>query len=71
MTNEVELVVGGRVGPSLAAALDGFTIDAIDGGRTRLVGPVVDQSMLLGVLELFGDLGIEVVSVNPVSRPDE
>ena len=33
---------------------------------TRIVGPVPDQSMLFGLLDMFDGLHIEVVSVNPV-----
>ncbi|MBP1079138.1 hypothetical protein JOD63_003106 [Microbacterium terrae] len=36
------------------------------GGDTRVTGSVTDQSMLLGLLQLFSDLGHEVISVNPV-----
>jgi hypothetical protein len=35
-------------------------------GLTRIVGPVPDQSMLFGLLDMFDGLHIEVVSVNPV-----
>jgi hypothetical protein len=38
-------------------------------GATDLVGEVVDQAHLLGVLARIRDLGLELESVNPV--PDE
>ena len=61
----MEVVVRGRLGPDLVAALDGFDVLPGD-GVTRIVGPVSDQSMLFGLLDMFDGLHIEVVSVNPV-----
>ena len=65
-THVVRVVVRGRLGPDLVAALDGFTVEAAAGGCTSIVGPVPDQARLLGLLEMFDELHIEVVSVNPV-----
>ena len=62
----MEVVVRGRLGAELVAALDGFEVEPTDHGLTRIVGPVPDQSMLFGLLDMFDDLHIEVVSVNPV-----
>jgi hypothetical protein len=63
----MEVVVRGRLGPDLVAALDGFEVQPDEHGLTRIVGPVPDQSMLFGLLDMFDGLHIEVVSVNPVS----
>ncbi|WP_404429784.1 hypothetical protein LG299_10025 [Microbacterium lacus] len=62
----VSIVVRGRIGPDLVAALDGFAVDADGPGMTRIVGPVPDQAKLFGLLSMFESLHIEVVSVNPV-----
>lgn len=62
----VEVVVRGRLGPELVIALEGFSVDTDRRGLTRIVGPVADQAKLLGLLEMFGNLNITVVSVNPV-----
>jgi hypothetical protein len=62
----MEVVVRGRLGADLVAALDGFDVEPGDDGITRIVGPVSDQSMLFGLLDMFDGLHIEVVSVNPV-----
>ncbi|HET6301363.1 hypothetical protein [Microbacterium sp.] len=62
----MELIVRGRLSPELILALDGFDVMTDELGLTRIIGPVADQSRLLGVLELFDGLHIEVVSVNPV-----
>ena len=62
----MEVVVRGRLGSDLVAALDGFDVESGEGGVTRIVGPVADQSKLFGLLDMFDGLHIEVVSVNPV-----
>ena len=62
----MEVVVRGRLGADLVAALDGFDVEPGEQGLTRIVGPVPDQSMLFGLLDMFDGLHIEVVSVNPV-----
>ena len=62
----MEVVVRGRLGADLVAALDGFDVESAEDGTTRIVGPVSDQSMLFGLLDMFDGLHIEVVSVNPV-----
>lgn len=65
-TQLMEVVVRGRLGPDLVAALDGFAVEFDQDGRTRVVGPIPDQSKLFGLLDMFDDLHIEVISVNPV-----
>ncbi len=61
-----EIVVRGRLSPTLVVALDGFEVRCFDEGLTHLVGFVPDQSRLHSLLELLRDLNIELVSVNPV-----
>ena len=41
----MEVVVRGRLGADLVAALDGFEVEPGDQGMTRIVGPVSDQSV--------------------------
>jgi hypothetical protein len=62
-----EIVVKGRLSPTLTAAIDGFEVSRCEHGLTHLVGWVPDQPRLHGTLELLRDLNIELVSVNPVS----
>jgi hypothetical protein len=42
---------------------DGLTITVEDNGDTRLIGPVVDQAALHGLLKKVRDLGMPLVSV--------
>lgn len=62
----VEVIVRGRLGPDLIAALPELTIAAAPDGCTSIVGSVCDQARLIGILEMLDELHIEVVSVNPV-----
>ncbi len=63
----MEVVVEGRLGPELIATLTGFDVEFRDNGQSRIVGAVSDQAKLLGLLDLFAELHIEVVSINPVA----
>ncbi len=60
-----EIVVKGRLSPTLIAAIDGFEVSRCEQGETHLVGWVPDQARLHSTLELLRDLNIELVSVNP------
>ena len=45
-----------------------MTITLADNGETLLAGPVIDQAALHGLFKKVRDLGLPLVSVNPV-RP--
>jgi hypothetical protein len=45
---------------------EGLTITPEENGDTLLTGPVIDQSALHGLLRKVRDLGMSLVSVNPV-----
>ena len=62
------IVVRGELDARYAAAFDEMTV-SVEGGRTHIVGEVIDQSQLHGLLERIASLGIELISVNPI--PDE
>ncbi len=64
-----EIVVKGRLSPTLVAAIDGFEVSHCDHGLTHLIGWVPDQARLHCTLELLRDLNIELASVNPVGGP--
>lgn len=69
--HEVEVVVKGHLAPSLVAALEEFAVTPRTDGTTAVAGRIPDQPALLGLLRVFDDLNIEVVSVNRTDEHDE
>lgn len=59
------VVVRGRLGDHLAAAFDELDVGST-GGETSITGTFADQAQLHGLLDRLRDLGIQLVSVNPV-----
>lgn len=64
---DYRIVVRGRLTERLASAFAGMTLET-HGATTALVGTVVDQSQLFGLLERVRSFGLELVSVEPVGR---
>jgi hypothetical protein len=62
------ILVRGRVGDRLDGMFAGLELRP-RAGLTELVGPLVDQAQLFGLLTCLRDLGIELVSVNPAHAP--
>lgn len=64
-TRTVRVRVRGRLSERLAAAFDGMTL-VQRGGATELVGEMLDQAQLHGLLTRIRDLGLELESVTVV-----
>jgi hypothetical protein len=62
-----EIRVKGNLGPEWSAWFDGFTIAPQDNEETILVGQVVDQPALHGLLAKIRDLGVTLVRVERIS----
>lgn len=45
---------------------EGLTVTPEEDGDTLLTGPVVDQAALYGLLKKVRDLGMPLISLNPV-----
>jgi hypothetical protein len=45
---------------------DGLTITPEEDGDTLLTGPVIDQAALYGLIKKVRDLGMTLISLNPV-----
>lgn len=56
----------GHVGPQWIDRFGGLSIALEDNGDTLLTGPLPDQAALHGLLRTIRDLGLPLVSVNPV-----
>jgi hypothetical protein len=63
-----QIVVRGELSKRYRPAFEGMTL-AAGNGRTAITGPVVDQAQLHGLLDRVGDLGLELISVNPTPEP--
>ena len=61
-----EIRLKGHLDERWSACFEGLTITLEDNGITLLTGPVIDQAALFGLLRKVRDLGLPLVSVNPV-----
>ena len=65
-----EIRIKGHLDEQWADWFGGLTVTLNKGGDTLLTGPVIDQAALYGLLKKVRDLGMPLLSVNPV-KPDE
>jgi hypothetical protein len=62
------IVVRGELSARYVPAFEGMTLATGD-GQTAITGLVIDQAQLHGLLNRIGDLGLELVSINPTLEP--
>jgi hypothetical protein len=62
------ITIRGRLSERFASAFDGFALEAGRRGETVLVGEVVDQGQLYGVIDRLRDFGLELVRVEQERR---
>ncbi|MCA9974330.1 MAG: hypothetical protein KC413_01215 [Anaerolineales bacterium] len=65
--SEYEIKVAGQLDGRWQEWFDGLTISPGDDGNTVLRGPIRDQAALHGVLKKINNLGLTLISVNPVN----
>ena len=61
-----QIRIKGHLSPQWTDWFEGLTITLEEGGDTLLTGPVVDQAALHGWFKKVRDLGMPLLSVNPV-----
>jgi hypothetical protein len=66
-----QIRIKGHLGRQWTDWFEGLTITLEDNGDTLLTGPVIDQTALHGLLKKVRDLGMPLVSVNPVESCPE
>jgi hypothetical protein len=62
-THGCRIVVRGELGKRFATQFEGMTLESGE-GVSILIGSVVDQAEVFGLLEQVQDLGLELVSVH-------
>jgi hypothetical protein len=63
---QYEIRLKGHLDQRWAARFDGLTLSHTSDGTTILLGPVVDQAALHGVLRKIRDLGLPLLSVREI-----
>jgi hypothetical protein len=61
-----EIRIKGQLERAWADWFPGLTVTPEENGDSLLTGPVVDQAALHGLLRRVRDLGVPLISVNPV-----
>src|SRR5688500_3980344 len=69
MVDTYRIRVGGHLDDRWSDWLEGLVIQRQDAGTTALIGPVVDQAALHGVLARIRDLGLPLLSVDREVEP--
>ena len=64
MEENYRIQVQGRLDPHWSDWLDGMAVHHRDDGTTELVGPIVDQAALHGVIARIRDLGLSLISIS-------
>lgn len=67
LTTNYQIRVQGHLGPQWQAWFEGLTITAQPNGDTVINGPMADQAALYGVLKKVRNLGLPLISVNPIA----
>ena len=62
-TYTYQIKLEGHLGDQWTTWFEGLTITLEENGETLLIGPVVDQAALFGLLRKVRDLGLPLISV--------
>ncbi len=68
MTQHYDIRIKGHLDTSWADWFDGLMFRYEDNGVTLLTGSLPDQAALHGVLNRLRDLGVQLISVNPIDQ---
>ena len=70
MENTYRIRVSGHIDDRWSDWLGGLTVQRRDDGTTVLVGPIVDQAALHGVIARIRDLGLPLLTVDCLPASD-
>jgi hypothetical protein len=65
-----EIYVKGQLDSRWSEWLEGLEIKLLENGEMILLGPIVDQAALMGVLNKLSHLNLTLLSVNNVKEKD-
>lgn len=65
-----EIHVKGHLNTTWSNWLEGLELKLLENGETILLGPIVDQAALLGVLNKLSRLNLTLLSLNEVKKKD-
>ena len=65
--SQYEIEIEGHLDDRWQEWFEDFSITWLANGRTLLTGPIRDQADLHGVLKKINNLGLTLISVNPVN----
>jgi hypothetical protein len=68
MSTIYQIRVRGQLDPKLSVWFGNCAISHTPGGDTLLTGMVIDQAALHGVLARCRDLGVTLISINPLNE---
>ena len=66
-----EIQIQEHVDPKWVDWFNGMTLNYHTAGYTRLVGEVTDKAALHGILNTIRDIGLTLLSVNPIADDTE
>ena len=65
-----KIIVRGELSDRFEHEFEGLSLKT-ENGRTILVGPIIDQSHLHGLLDRIQDLGLELLSIETIPESSE
>lgn len=65
-----EIHVKGQLDSRWSEWFEGLEVKLLDNGEMILLGPIVDQAALMGVLNKLSHLNLALLSVNEVNKKD-
>jgi hypothetical protein len=65
-----EIQVKGHLDDTLASWFDGLTVSNLEEGIALLSGSLPDQAALQGALNRINNLGLTLISVNPIPEDE-
>ena len=67
---QYQIKIKGHLDASLANSFDSLTISNLENGDALLSGQIQDQAALQGVLNRINNLGLTLISINPIPRSE-